>query len=79
MSAPPLYLGEYRGFSLHLTVSGGKAGKGCNSTASVRVTGETVCKYFRFPVNDGEKRRGALRKAKEFINGKTTATEEGQG
>ncbi len=47
---------NYRGFQITRTSSGGKAGYGCNKTASVRVTGylpsgKPICKYVRYSMD----------------------------
>lgn len=65
---------QFRDTSIRETSSGGKAGKGCNRTASFMVSdhcfiqklrseGRTAGRYFSFTYGDRESRLSALREA----------------
>ena len=61
----------YRGFVLHIPLSGGKAGKGRNVTGSVQVReGGRIVKQFRFRSAEAKSRRSAMQKARLWCDTK---------
>jgi hypothetical protein len=55
-------------FEVHLPTSGGKAGKGRQVTSSLQVRrGGAIVAQFRFRVSDPDSRKGAVAKARAFI------------
>ncbi len=64
-------LQTYKGYTLRLPTSGGKAGKGCNKTSTVQVlqplgSGSLLVKQVRFKVTDGHTK--AVDTAKQWID-----------
>ena len=48
-----MVIGEYRGYTLYVPTSGGKAGKGNNRTGSLQIrNGSQIIKQIRFKVGD---------------------------
>ena len=63
-------------YSIHIPISGGKAGKGLNKTGSVQVRKDGfILKQFRYRVGDFDARYAARRSAAEFINQHKAANE----
>lgn len=65
---------NYKGFELRPTTSGGKAGRGANNTASIRVvgvqrsSGALMCRYVRYRVGDSESYGRAQRRARDLVD-----------
>lgn len=56
------------GYDICKTISGGKAGYGCNRTASIQVyDGPERCKVFRYEVAKPNGYIEAVRKAEQFV------------
>lgn len=61
---------ELNGHEFHLPTSGGKAGKGRNRTSTIQVRrGGVIVKQYRFPMDNEEKRKKAIQRAKDFARG----------
>lgn len=64
----------YKGYEIADSRGGGKAGKGCNKTATVQVrepfnsTHYLLKKQIRYKVGDPTSRFRAIQKAREFID-----------
>lgn len=67
---PPKVLAEYKGYTITVPTSGGKAGKGYAKTSNVQVRDRQFCipKMFQFNVGDAESIRAAARKAREWVD-----------
>lgn len=62
-----MLLAFFNGFEIHLPMSGGKAGKGCNKTGSIQIRdGFRILKQFRFQVGKQPSYMKAIDKAKAF-------------
>ena len=60
---------DYRSFEIHVPMSGGKAGKGCNRTSSIQVRRHNSIQIqFRFVLADPASRSGAIAKARAYCN-----------
>lgn len=57
---------DFNGYEVHIPTSGGKAGKGKQSTTSIQLRkGNCILKQFRFKL-DGQKPVQAIEAAKKF-------------
>ncbi len=64
-------LTDYKGYSIHVPTSGGKAGKGRNRTSTIQICktdgGRVIVKQIRFVLYEPDSRINAMQKAKDFI------------
>jgi hypothetical protein len=69
MNPSNMKIAELNGFSAHLPLSGGKAGKGHQKTGAIQVRRENlIVKQFRFVWDEKSSRLKAIRSAKLYMS-----------